>query len=82
MPKTSSTTLKPRKQPTQARANETVRAISEATIQVLLKEGLKKLTTETFIHHPGAFFHNGRNSQGCLRKRGNTKYDPRVKACA
>jgi AcrR family transcriptional regulator len=38
-------TLKPRKQPRQARAQATVDAIFEATIQVLLAEGLQRLTT-------------------------------------
>jgi AcrR family transcriptional regulator len=44
MPNTSSTALKPRKKPVQERASVTVQAISEATIQVLLKEGAKSLT--------------------------------------
>ncbi|SAI68851.1 TetR family transcriptional regulator [Bordetella ansorpii] len=38
-------TLKPRKQPRQARSQATVDAIFEATIQVLLADGLQKLTT-------------------------------------
>ncbi|CAN5247976.1 TetR/AcrR family transcriptional regulator [soil metagenome] len=38
-------TLKPRKTPRQARSAVTVEAISEATIQVLLSEGLNRLTT-------------------------------------
>ena len=37
--------LEPRKQPHQARAQATVDAIFEATIQVLLAEGLQRLTT-------------------------------------
>ncbi|WP_144631096.1 TetR/AcrR family transcriptional regulator [Bordetella genomosp. 13] len=39
------TTLKPRKQPRQARSQATVDAIFDATIQVLLAGGLQKLTT-------------------------------------
>ena len=37
--------LKPRKWPRQARAEATVDAIFQATIQVLLKEGARRLTT-------------------------------------
>lgn len=37
--------LKPRKQPRQARSQATVDAIFEATIQVLLADGLQRLTT-------------------------------------
>jgi AcrR family transcriptional regulator len=37
--------LTPRKTPVQARSEDTVRAIYEATIQVLLRDGLEKLTT-------------------------------------
>ena len=40
-----SLTLTPRKQPRQARSQVTVDAIFEATIQVLLAEGLQRLTT-------------------------------------
>lgn len=38
-------TLKPRKQPRQARSQATVDVIFDATIQVLLADGLQKLTT-------------------------------------
>ncbi|MFX8539138.1 TetR/AcrR family transcriptional regulator, partial [Acinetobacter baumannii] len=38
-------TLKPRRQPQQARSQVTVDAIFEATIQVLLASGLHRLTT-------------------------------------
>jgi AcrR family transcriptional regulator len=41
----SSVDLKPRKQPRQSRSQATVDAIFEATIQVLLAEGLPRLTT-------------------------------------
>jgi AcrR family transcriptional regulator len=53
MPNTSSTALKPRKKPVQERASVTVQAISEATIQVLLKEGAKSLTTTRVAERAG-----------------------------
>ena len=43
----------PRKTPVQARAAVTVRAISEATIQVLLKEGGHRLTTTRVAERAG-----------------------------
>ncbi|HEY8965511.1 MAG TPA: TetR/AcrR family transcriptional regulator [Candidatus Methylacidiphilales bacterium] len=45
MPISSRTALKPRKQPRQERSQVTVDAIFEAAIQVLLAEGLERLTT-------------------------------------
>lgn len=45
MAASSPVALEPRKRPHQARAQATVNAIFEATIQVLLAEGLQRLTT-------------------------------------
>jgi AcrR family transcriptional regulator len=46
-------TLKPRKQPRQARAEATVQAIFEATIQVLLAEGERRMTTTRVAERAG-----------------------------
>ena len=46
--------LKPRKKPRQARSQATVEAIFEATIQVLLKDGLPRLTTIRVAERAGA----------------------------
>lgn len=46
--------LKPRKQPVQARSEATVAAIFEATIQVLLAVGYRKLTTTRVAERAGA----------------------------
>ncbi|WP_231495477.1 TetR/AcrR family transcriptional regulator [Hylemonella gracilis] len=48
------TSLKPRKQPRQARSQATVDAIFDATIQVLLADGLQKLTTIRVAERAGA----------------------------
>jgi AcrR family transcriptional regulator len=45
MPARKKPDLKPRREPRQARSQVTVEAIFEATIQVLLTEGLQRLTT-------------------------------------
>lgn len=45
MAASAATALKPRKQPRQARSQVTVEAIFDATIQVLLAEGLPRVTT-------------------------------------
>jgi AcrR family transcriptional regulator len=45
MPKTAEVELEPRKTPQQSRSVATVQAIYDATIQVLLKDGLEGLTT-------------------------------------
>jgi AcrR family transcriptional regulator len=45
--------LKPRKQPVQARSEETVRAIREATVQVLLLKCGSKMTTTDVAHRAG-----------------------------
>jgi AcrR family transcriptional regulator len=45
--------LKPRKQPVQARSEATVRAIFEASIQVLLSAGYRKLTTTRVAERAG-----------------------------
>jgi AcrR family transcriptional regulator len=45
--------LKPRKTPTQARANASVNAILQATVQVLLKEGLARITTKRIAARAG-----------------------------
>ena len=47
-------TLEPRKLPRQARSQATVDAIFEATIQVLLAEGLQRLTTIRVAERAGA----------------------------
>jgi AcrR family transcriptional regulator len=49
----AASSLKPRKQPLQARSQATVNAIFEATIQVLLAEGLQKLTTVKVAERAG-----------------------------
>jgi AcrR family transcriptional regulator len=45
--------LKPRKMPVQTRSTETVRAIQEATIQVLLETGARHLTTTRVSQRAG-----------------------------
>ena len=45
--------LKPRKQPVQARSEATVHAIFEASIQVLLSAGYRKLTTTSVAERAG-----------------------------
>ncbi|MEQ8700898.1 MAG: TetR/AcrR family transcriptional regulator, partial [Bauldia litoralis] len=45
--------LKPRKRPRQARATVTLDAIIEATIQVLLSDGLHRLTTTRVAERAG-----------------------------
>ncbi|MDR3615960.1 MAG: TetR/AcrR family transcriptional regulator [Candidatus Obscuribacterales bacterium] len=45
--------LKPRKTPIQERSGQTVEAIFEATIQVLLKDGVKNLTTTRVAERAG-----------------------------
>jgi len=45
--------FEPRKTPVQARATVTVQAISEATIQVLLRHGAESLTTTRVAHRAG-----------------------------
>jgi AcrR family transcriptional regulator len=49
----SSTALKPRKQPHQARSQVTVDAVFEATIQVLLSDGFERLTTTRVADRAG-----------------------------
>ncbi|MBR9763063.1 MAG: TetR/AcrR family transcriptional regulator [Rhodobacteraceae bacterium] len=53
MPTTSPNKLKPRKTPTQSRSRVTVDAIFEATIQVLLKQGMAGLTTSSVAERAG-----------------------------
>lgn len=53
MPSSVSPNLKPRKQPTQARAQSTVDAIFEATIQVLVTDGPRRLTTSRVAERAG-----------------------------
>jgi len=53
MPKTITKSLKPRKKPVQERSGQTVDAIFEATIQVLLKDGVKNLTTTRVAERAG-----------------------------
>src|SRR5262245_13790282 len=53
MPARAVTPLAPRKTPVQARAASTVDAISEATIQVLLKDGVDRLTTTRVAERAG-----------------------------
>ena len=48
------TRFQPRKTPVQARAVSTVEAISEATIQVLLSDGVDRLTTTRVAERAGA----------------------------
>jgi len=45
--------LKPRKTPIQARSNASVNAILQATVQVLLKEGVAKITTKKVAARAG-----------------------------
>jgi AcrR family transcriptional regulator len=53
MPARAVTQVQPRKTPVQARATVTVGAISEATIQVLLSDGGKRLTTTRVAERAG-----------------------------
>jgi len=53
MPARAVTPFQPRKTPVQARAAVTVGAISEATIQVLLSEGVDRLTTSRVAERTG-----------------------------
>jgi len=53
MASTASSNLKPRKQPKQARAQSTVDAIFEASIQVLVSEGPRRLTTSRVAERAG-----------------------------
>jgi AcrR family transcriptional regulator len=53
MPKTATQSLKARKEPVQERSGQTVEAIREAAIQVLLKEGNKRLTTTRVAERAG-----------------------------
>lgn len=53
MPQPSSAALQPRKQPRQARSQVTVDAIFEATIQVLLGDGARRLTTTRVAERAG-----------------------------
>jgi len=53
MPASALTQFEPRKTPVQTRAAVTVEAISEATIQVLLKEGATRLTTTRVAERAG-----------------------------
>jgi AcrR family transcriptional regulator len=54
MASSSSAALSPRKKPRQARSQATVDAIFEATIQVLLSDGLQRLTTIRVAERAGA----------------------------
>jgi AcrR family transcriptional regulator len=53
MPAPTPSRFEPRKTPVQTRATATVDAISEATIQVLLKEGVARLTTTRVADRAG-----------------------------
>jgi AcrR family transcriptional regulator len=53
MPASTLSRFEPRKTPVQTRATATVEAISEATIQVLLKEGVQRLTTTRVAERAG-----------------------------
>jgi len=53
MPAPAVSGFEPRKTPVQTRATATVEAISEATIQVLLKEGVTRLTTTRVAERAG-----------------------------
>ena len=53
MPRPAVAPLQPRKTPVQPRAALTVGAISEATIQVLLREGMDRLTTTRVAERAG-----------------------------
>lgn len=53
MPNSIPKSFKPRKTPVQERSTQTIEAIFEATIQVLLKDGIKKLTTTRVAERAG-----------------------------
>src|ERR1700754_2302730 len=53
MPNSSPVLLDPRKTPVQARSTATVEAIAEATIQVLLSDGVDRLTTTRVAERAG-----------------------------
>ena len=53
MPASPATALKPRKTPAQSRSRVTVEAIYEATIQVLLRDGMNDLTTTRVAERAG-----------------------------
>src|SRR5215471_4701662 len=53
MPRRARSGVHPRKTPVQARATVTVGAISEATIQVLLRQGAHRLTTTRVAERAG-----------------------------
>ena len=53
MPANTLLALEPRKTPVQARSTVTVQAISEATIQVLLNQGVERLTTTRVAERAG-----------------------------
>lgn len=53
MPSATKATLQPRKQPAQRRSSETVEAILQATIQVLVAVGKERLTTTRVAHRAG-----------------------------
>jgi AcrR family transcriptional regulator len=53
MPVNALSAFEPRKTPIQPRATVTVGAISEATIQVLLKQGINRLTTTRVAERAG-----------------------------
>ncbi len=53
MSKSAITQFEPRKTPTQARSSASVKAILEATVQVLLKDGRSKLTTTRIAARAG-----------------------------
>src|SRR5438034_5605849 len=53
MPADALNAFEPRKTPVQTRAAVTVEAISEATIQVLLKQGVNRLTTTRVAERAG-----------------------------
>src|SRR5882757_2358113 len=53
MAQNAQTAFEPRKTPVQARSAVTVEAISEATIQVLLSDGVERLTTTRVAERAG-----------------------------
>jgi AcrR family transcriptional regulator len=53
LPRATKDTLQPRKQPAQQRSSETVEAILQATIQVLVAVGKERLTTTRVAHRAG-----------------------------
>ena len=53
MAQAAPTAFEPRKSPVQARSTVTVEAIYEATIQVLLSDGLPRLTTTRVADRAG-----------------------------